>query len=182
MILVQLTGLSGAGKTTLARLTSERLSSLHIPVEVLDGDVYRNSPICKGLGFGIEDRKTNLERLFYIGTILVSHGIVVIIAAINPFEELRNKFSNFSNRVKTVLIKCNLETLIKRDTKGLYRKALLPSEDKEKVNDFSGISSPYENPPHPDLIIDTSEEPVSESVNMLYSFILAELKNLNKEQ
>lgn len=178
MIIVQLTGLSGAGKSTLANLVSERLSEINIPVEVIDGDIYRNSVINRGLGFSIEDRKTNLERLFHIGTILLKHDIVVIMAAINPFEELRLKFAAFSGRVKTVWINCDMDTLVKRDTKGLYKRAILPNESKEKVSNFTGISSPYENPVHPDLIIETSSQIVSESVDILYKFILSEIEKL----
>jgi adenylylsulfate kinase len=178
MIIIQLTGLSGAGKSTIANLVSEKLSLKNIPVEVIDGDIYRDSVINKGLGFSIEDRKTNLERLFYIGTVLLKHNIVVIVAAINPFEELRSKFSTSSDRVKTVWIDCDMDTLVKRDTKGLYKRAFLPDENNEKINNFTGISSPYENPVHPDLIINTSLQPVSESVDRLYEFILSEIKEL----
>lgn len=178
MIIIQLTGLSGAGKSTIANLVSEKLSLQNIPVEVIDGDIYRNSVINKGLGFSIEDRKTNLERLFHIGTVLLKHDIVVIIAAINPFEELRSKFAASSERVKTVWINCDLDTLMKRDTKGLYKRAFLPDESKEKISNFTGISSPYENPVHPDLIIETALQSVSESVDKLYEFILSEIKKL----
>ena len=178
MIIIQLTGLSGAGKTTIANLVSEKLSHQNIPVEVLDGDIYRNSVINSGLGFSIEDRRTNLERLFLIGTVLLKHDIVVIIAAINPFEELRSKFAAFSERVKTVWINCDMDTLVKRDTKGFYKRAILPDESKEKASNFTGISSPYENPVHPDLVIDTSMQSVSESVEELYKFILTEIYKL----
>jgi adenylylsulfate kinase len=178
MILVQLTGLSGAGKSTIADMVSKKLSEQNIPVEVIDGDNYRNSPINRGLGFSIDDRKMNLERLFYIGTILLNHNIVVIIAAINPFEELRKQFSATSSRVKTVWIACDMDTLVKRDTKGLYKRAILPDEDKEKVSNFSGISSPYEKPVHPDLIIDTSNQAVSKSVEKLHRYILSEINKL----
>jgi adenylylsulfate kinase len=178
MILVQLTGLSGAGKSTIADLVSEKLSKQNIPVEVIDGDNYRNSPINKGLGFSIDDRKTNLERLFHIGTLLLKHDIVVIIAAINPFEELRKNFSATSKRIKTVWIDCDLDTLVKRDTKGLYKRSGLPDGNEEKIIDLSGISSPYENPVLPDLRIDTSTQSVAESVEKLYQFIRAEVSNL----
>jgi adenylylsulfate kinase len=178
MILVQLTGLSGAGKSTIADLVSQKLAGQNIPVEVVDGDNYRNSPINRGLGFSIDDRKTNLERLFYIGTILLKHDIVVIIAAINPFEDLRKQFSATSCRVKTVWIDCDMETLVRRDTKGLYKRSILPDGDKEKINNLSGISSPYENPVLPDLRIDTSKQTISESVEKLYLFIKEEITNL----
>jgi len=173
MILVQLTGLSGAGKSTIANMTADKLSKANIPVEVIDGDVYRNSVINKGLGFTAEDRQTNLERLFFIGTILLKHNVVVIIAAINPFEELRMKFASTSEKVKTVWIKCGMDTLLKRDTKGLYKKALLPDESKEKIGNFTGISSPYENPVNPDLIIETDSQSEKESVEKLFQFILS---------
>jgi len=178
MILVQLTGLSGAGKSTIADLVSKKLSMQNIPVEVIDGDIYRNSVINSGLGFSIDDRKTNLKRLFHIGTILLKHDIVVIIAAINPFEELRIQFAATSSRIKTVWIDCDMDTLVKRDTKGLYKRSILPNGNKEKINDLSGIGSPYENPVLPDLRIDTSKQSVSESVEKLYLFIRTEITNL----
>jgi len=168
MIIVQLTGLSGAGKSTIANLVSEKLLMKRILVEVIDGDIYRNSVINRGLGFNIEDRKTNLERLFYIGTILLKHEIVVIIAAINPFEELRKQFSATSDRVKTVWINCDMDTLVKRDTKGLYKRAFLSDDNNEKIINFTGISSPYEEPINPDLIIETSLQTVNDSVNKPY--------------
>ena len=178
MILVQLTGLSGAGKSTIADMVAKKLSMLNIPVEVIDGDIYRNSVINRGLGFSIDDRKTNLKRLFHIGTILLKHDIIVIIAAINPFEELRKQFATTSNRIKTVWIDCDMVTLIKRDTKGLYKRAILQDGSTEKISDFTGISSPYENPVHPDLIINTSQQTVAESVESLYLFIQNEFNKL----
>ena len=176
MIIIQLTGLSGAGKSTLAELVSDKLKSENIAIEVLDGDIYRNSPVCSGLGFSDKDRKTNLERLFQIGMILVKHNIVVIIAAINPFEDLRNNFSTQTDKVKTVWIKCDLETLIERDTKGLYKKAMLPDGDKDKVTNFTGISSAYDNPTHADLTIETSLETIEKSAETFYNFITDQIK------
>ena len=174
MLIIQLTGLSGAGKSTIANLVAEKMLKQNIPVEVLDGDIYRNSVINKGLGFSMQDRKTNLERLFFISKILASHKVVAIIAAINPFEDLRSKFASSSTNIRTVWIKCDLQTLLKRDPKGLYKKAMLPFESAEKLNDFTGISSPYEEPVHPDLVIDTTHESIEKSVASLYSFIISE--------
>ena len=177
MIVVQLTGRPSSGKTTIAMHTAKRLVSEGIDAEVLDGDVLRNSPINSGLGFSENDRKLNLERLYYIAELLVQHEIVVIIAAINPFESLRKKFAMDKPHVKTVWIKCNWQVLLERDTKGLYKRALLSEDHKDKLHEFTGVGSPYEEPEQPDLIIETDQLSIEQSVERLYTFILRNIKS-----
>lgn len=175
MIIVQLTGKPSAGKTTIANGAAERLANEGIPVEVLDGDVLRDSPINSGLGFSDEDRITNLNRIFYIAELLAKHNIVVIMAAINPFEAQRKKFASSGSHVKTVWIKCGWDVLLQRDTKGLYKRALLAEGSGNKLHHFTGIDSRYEEPANPHLVIETDTLTIGESVDRLTLFILQQL-------
>lgn len=176
MLLIQFTGLSGSGKTTIANLTKKKLAANSIDIEVIDGDDYRKT-LCKGLGFSYNDRVENLRRLGVVGKLLLKHNIISIISAINPFESVRQELSKSSKSVKTVWINCSLETLIQRDPKGLYKRALLPDDHTDKLFQFTGISDLYENPMNPDLILNTDRETPDESATKLVDFIL---KNLNQ--
>jgi len=171
MLLIQFTGLSGSGKTTIATMVQDTLSQKGINIEVIDGDDYRKT-LCKGLGFSYEDRVENLRRLGIVGKLLLKHNVISIISAINPFESIRQELAEHSPRVKTVWVRCCMETLVKRDTKGLYKKALLPDGNPDKVYQFTGISDLYEAPQNPDLILDTDKETPEESVKKLTDFIL----------
>lgn len=174
MLLIQFTGLSGSGKTTIATMVQEKLAQQGINVEVIDGDDYRKT-LCKGLGFSYEDRAENLRRLGIIGKLLLKHNVVSIISAINPFEGIRLELAAHSPKVKTIWVRCSMETLVKRDTKGLYKKALLPDGNPDKVYQFTGISDLYEAPKNPDLILDTDKETPEESVSKLTDFILSNI-------
>ncbi len=175
MLLIQFTGLSGSGKTTIAKLAKENLAKKNIRIELIDGDDYRKT-LCKGLGFSYEDRVENLHRLGFVGKLLLKHNVISIISAINPFESVRRELSNSSPLVKTVWINCNLETLIQRDPKGLYKRALLPDNHSEKLFQFTGINDTYETPPNPDLTINTDNESAEESADRLVDFILNLIK------
>ena len=170
-LFVQMTGMSGAGKTTLARLVQQRLRKKGIQVEVIDGDEYR-SGLCSDLGFSKEDRNTNIRRLGFVSKVLARNNVVSIISAINPYEEVRKELCELADNVKVVYVKCDLETLKERDTKGLYRKALLPDDDPEKIYNFTGISDPFEEPNNPNLRITTNNEDVESSARKLEDFIL----------
>lgn len=171
MLLIQFTGLSGAGKTTIAMLVKEKLAAQGTNIEVIDGDEYRKT-LCKGLGFSYNDRVENLRRLGFVGKLLLKHGIITIISAINPFESVRKELSESSKRVKTVWVNCNIEALIKRDPKGHYKKALLPDNHPDKIYNFTGIDDVYENPINPDLILYTDKETPEESAQRLVNFII----------
>lgn len=177
MLLIQLTGLSGSGKTTIARLTKEKLATRNINLEVIDGDEYRKT-ISKGLGFSYDDRVENLRRLGFVGKLLLKHGVISIVSAINPFESVRRELSESSNSVKTVWINCSLETLIKRDPKGLYKRALLPDDHSDKLFQFTGVNDLYEKPVLPDLILNTDQETPDESSNRLVEFILNQIDSV----
>lgn len=169
-MIVQFCGLSGAGKTTLAQLAKKQLKELNIPVEIIDGDEYRTF-ICKDLGFSRKDRIENIRRLAFIAYTFSKHDIVAIICAINPYEEAREETRKNYPDVKTVFINCSLDELIKRDTKGLYKKALLPDGHAEKLKNLTGVNDPFEIPKNADLVIDTDKISVNESVNKLVDFI-----------
>lgn len=175
MLLIQFTGLSGSGKTTIARLAQQKLTAKNLSIEVIDGDDYRKT-ICKGLGFSYDDRVENLRRLGFVGKLLLKNGVISIISAINPFESVRKELSESSAKVKTVWINCSLETLIQRDPKGLYKRALLPDNDSNKLYQFTGVSDLYEEPINPDLIINTDKESPEESSDKLVEFILDSIK------
>jgi adenylyl-sulfate kinase len=155
---IWLTGLSGVGKSTIANLLADRFRGKGAKVEVLDGDALRTT-LCKGLGFSRGDREENIRRIAFLCELLNRHDVMTIVAAISPYrtgrEEARKKIPKFIE----VYLTCPLEVLIKRDTKGLYQRALTG-----QIPNFTGVSDPYEPPLAPDLTIDTSQESSTEAV------------------
>lgn len=176
MIFIQLTGLSGAEKSTIANGTKELLVKQQYRTEVIDGDVYRKM-LCPDLGFSREDRNENIRRLGFVGNLLSVNKVITILAAINPYEKIRQELCAYGPHVKTVWIDCDITTLIERDTKLLYTKAMLPDGHPEKIHNLTGINDPFEPPEKPDLIIHTNKEQVHESVQKLFDFIIAEMNN-----
>lgn len=170
MLMIILTGLSGAGKTTLATALQATLARENYPSALIDGDVYRTS-VHTDLGFGEADRREHIRRLYNIGYKVHQEGSIPIIAAINPYHDLRAQLG--SDGCKLIYIHCALETLISRDTKGLYRKALLPDDHPHKLNDLSGINDRYDVPSNADLVIDTTNETVEQSVTRLAGYVLS---------
>lgn len=173
MVLLQMTGLSGAGKTTIASKVIEQLQKLGYKVELLDGDIVRKN-ISKDLGFSKEDRCENIRRIGFVANLLTRNNIIVIIAAINPYEEIRKELQKIYN-AKTVWVKCELEILKKRDTKGLYKRAFLPENHPEKINNLTGVNDIYEIPQNPELTVDTANDSVELSVEKVLNFILETL-------
>ena len=171
MLFIQLTGLSGSGKSTIANGVKILLQSSGFRVEVLDGDVYRKK-LCPDLGFSKEDRHENIRRLGFVSNKFAENGIISILAAINPYKEMREELSLYGSHVKTVWINCDLDILIKRDTKQLYKKAMLPDDHPDKIKNLTGINDPYEFPEDADLIINTGNESEDASIRLLYAFII----------
>lgn len=171
-VTIWLTGLSGAGKSTIAQRLSAVLQAAGERVEVLDGDVIRTN-LSKGLGFSKEDRDTNIRRIGFVAQLLTHHGAVVITAAISPYREIRDEVRAGIGRFVEVYVKCSLKELIRRDIKGLYQKAL-----RGEIPNFTGISDPYEEPLSPEVVVDTEKETVEESVHKVLSR-LGELGYLN---
>ena len=161
------TGLSGAGKSTLANALQGELPGRR--VEVLDGDEVR-SFLSKGLGFSSEDRDTNVRRIGYVARLLARNGVVAIAAAISPYaatrREVREQARAQGVPFVEVFARAELASLVARDPKGLYRKALAG-----ELEHFTGVSDPYEAPSAPELVLATDEEPVSASVERILSFL-----------
>lgn len=175
MLLIQLTGLSGAGKTSIANAVKTAMATNrnNISIEVVDADVYRKT-LCKDLGFSKEDRIENIRRLGKIAGEFTAKGTITIVAAINPYTITRTELKNTYN-AKIVWINCPFDELVKRDTKGLYRRALVNTNDYEKINNLTGVNDPYEVPEDADLVINTGTEDLQTSATRLNNFILQHL-------
>lgn len=152
-------------------MTGKRLRDRGYRVEIIDGDEYREG-LCRDLGFSKEDRNTNIRRLGFVSKILARNNVISIISAINPYEEIRKEIEDNGKNVKTVYVECDLETLKCRDTKGLYKRALLESGNPDKIYNFTGISDPFESPKSPDLVISTDQMTVKTATDILEKYII----------
>ncbi|QEM06406.1 adenylyl-sulfate kinase [Mucilaginibacter sp. P25] len=177
-MIILLCGLSGSGKTTLAQHVKMRLSDTDIPVEIIDADVYRQK-LFPNLGYTREDRFENIRRLGFIAGKLSGHGVVTIVSAINPYDVIRRELIATYPDVKLIHIDCPVKTLLQRDTKGLYKRALLPEGHPDKVTNLSGVNDPFQIPSSPDLYINTHITRQTEATEMLAGFIL---DNYQQEQ
>ncbi|WP_214070819.1 adenylyl-sulfate kinase [Mucilaginibacter sp. dw_454] len=174
-MILQFCGLSGSGKTTIATAVQHLLQQHGITCEVVDGDIYRKS-ICANLGFSKADRNENIRRLAAVASVLSLDNIITIISAINPYEDVRHEIKARYSDVKTVYIECSLNVLLQRDTKKLYRRAMLPFNHPDRVNNLTGVNDIFEMPQNPDLILKTDQETIDVSAKKLFDFILSELK------
>lgn len=158
---VWFTGLPSSGKSTLARMLEDVLRDRGFHVEVLDGDEVRLR-LSKGLGFSKEDRDENIRRIAYVAKVITRCGAVAITCAISPYREIRNEAREEIGRFVEVYVKCDLEECIRRDVKGLYKKAI-----KGEIKNFTGISDPYEEPLNPEIVVETHKETPQESLDKI---------------
>jgi sulfate adenylyltransferase/3'-phosphoadenosine 5'-phosphosulfate synthase len=156
---VWFTGLSGAGKSTIANALKAELELRGRHVELLDGDEVRTH-LSKGLGFSKEDRDTNIRRIGYVARLVARSGGVAITAAISPYREVRDEVRAETPGFVEVFARCPLDTLVERDVKGLYKKAIAG-----EIANFTGVSDPYEEPLHPEVVCDTSRETLRQSLS-----------------
>jgi adenylyl-sulfate kinase len=158
-----LTGMSGAGKSTISDLLMSRFRQCGAKVELLDGDVVRTH-LSQGLGFSREDRDINIRRIGFVSELLSRHGVIAMVAAISPYrdtrEEVKKRIANFVE----VFVDCPIEVLAARDVKGLYKRALAG-----EIANFTGISDPYEPPLDPDVTVRSDRETAAESVTKIWS-------------
>jgi len=146
---VWFTGLSGAGKSTVANLVESEVRARRLRVEVLDGDVIRTH-LSKGLGFSKADRDTNIRRIGWVCEVLSRNGVVSIAAAISPYREIRDEVRGKVGRFVEVYMECPIPVLADRDVKGLYKKALAG-----EIKNFTGVDDPYEPPLNPEVVCHT---------------------------
>lgn len=163
------TGMSGAGKTTLACEVERILRERGLKVELLDGDVVRTN-LSKGLGFSKEDRDTNIKRIGFVCKLLTRNDVVAIGSAISPYRKVRDFLREDIGRFVEVYCECPLDVLIERDVKGLYKKAL-----SGEIQNFTGVSDPYEEPLNPEIVVHTDTETHEQSM----AKILAKLEELS---
>ena len=155
---VWFTGLSGAGKSTIANALREELARRGRQSELLDGDEVRTH-LSKGLGFSKEDRDTNIRRIGYVSRLVARSGGIAITAAISPYREVRDEIRAQAPGFVEVYVHCPLETLVERDVKGLYKKAIAG-----EIANFTGVSDPYEEPLNAEVVCDSSRETVEQSL------------------
>ncbi|MBI3999564.1 MAG: adenylyl-sulfate kinase [Candidatus Omnitrophica bacterium] len=162
-VTIWFTGLSGSGKSTIARILEKRLRSVGRKVEIMDGDVVRTN-LSKGLGFSKEDRDTNIKRIGFVCHLLTRNDVIAISAAISPYREVRDYNRSLIGNFVEVYAKCALDECVKRDVKGLYQKARAG-----EIKGFTGVDDPYEEPLHPEVICETDRETPEQSADKVWA-------------
>ena len=160
------TGLSGSGKSTLAIEVQKKLHEKGVITYVLDGDNIRHG-LNSDLGFSQEDREENIRRIGEVTKLLYDAGITVLVCFISPYIKDRNKVRKLIGKdFIEIYVKCSLEECEKRDPKGMYKKA-----HKGEIKDFTGISAPYEEPKSAEILINTEEQGINESIKLILDFL-----------
>ena len=162
------TGLPCSGKSTIADATAEELRQMGLKAERLDADIIRKH-LWRELGYSKEDRDENIRRAAYLAQLLTRNGIAVLTSFISPYQELRDYARKQIGNFVEIYVKCPVEVCIQRDSRGMYRKALAG-----EIQNFTGVSDPYEEPLNPEVIIESDREPVKQSV----ARVIAKLKEL----
>lgn len=166
-VLLWFTGLSGSGKSTLAHALEAELHKLGCRTIVLDGDNVRHG-LCSDLGFSDKDRSENMRRIGEVSKLFIEAGVITLTAFISPFRSDRRNVRRMMPHGDFLEIYCNssLDVCEARDIKGLYKRAR-----SGEISNFTGISSPYEVPEHPDLVVNTGSQSIEESVATIIRFI-----------
>ncbi len=166
-MVIWFTGLSGSGKSTLANAVNEVLHFDGLSTYVLDGDNIRHG-LCKDLGFSDEDREENIRRIGEVANLFMNAGIITITAFVSPFNNDRNKVRNIIGSKDFIEVYCSadIDVCERRDTKGLYKKARLG-----EIKEFTGISSPYEAPVNPEIVVDTGSLNLNDSVEEVINYL-----------
>jgi adenylyl-sulfate kinase len=163
---IWMTGLSGAGKTTIALEMLRQLDGRNLKLERLDGDVVREG-LTRDLGFSAEDRRKNIERVTFVAKLLSRNGVGCICSFISPYQAVRDHVREETTNFLEVFVDAPLDVVIARDVKGMYKKAIAG-----EIPNFTGISDPFEAPANPDIHLRTDQETVEESAGK----IIAELE------
>jgi len=168
-LIIWFTGLSGAGKSTLANALEARLHSQNCATIVLDGDNVRHG-LCGDLGFSAEDRVENIRRIGEMAKLFIDAGVIALTAFISPYASDRRRVRDLvgDDDFVEIYCRCSLETCEDRDVKGMYQKAR-----RGEISEFTGISSPYEEPERAEIIVDTDQHSIEECVEQ----IIAELES-----
>ncbi|HMV15514.1 MAG TPA: adenylyl-sulfate kinase [Chitinophagales bacterium] len=176
-VCIWMTGLSGSGKSTIAQGLEKKLHAHGIMTAILDGDNVRTG-INNNLGFSEEDRVENIRRVAEINKLFLQNGIVTINSFVSPTADIRNLAKNIIGEQDffEVYINASFDECAKRDVKGLYKKAL-----NGEIKNFTGLDAPFEAPENAALEIDTTEQSIEESVELIYNFFHSKIKQHNKQ-
>ena len=164
-VTIWLTGLSGAGKTSIAIPLTEALRERGYKAERLDGDVVRKT-LTRDLGFSKEDRDMNIERVTFVAKLLTRNNVIVPCAFISPYRAERARAREEIGEFIEVYVECPVEVCARRDVKGWYAKAYAG-----EVPNFTGVSAPYEHPENPEVVVHTANETVEESVAKILTYL-----------
>lgn len=160
------TGLSGAGKTTIGRELKNLLEKGGLKISHLDGDELRKT-LCADLGFSKQDREENNRRVIFLSKTLAEKNIIPIVTFISPFDKIRAMAREYIPGFIEVFVNCPLEECIKRDVKGLYKKALMG-----EIKEFTGIDSPYEKPIYPEIEILSHLESIERACGKIINYLI----------
>jgi adenylyl-sulfate kinase len=159
------TGLSGSGKTTIAKPIEQELRNRGLKVERLDGDIVRQS-LTRDLGFSKEDRNKNIERVTFVAKLLTRNGVAVLCSFISPYRERRAKSRQEIGEFIEVYVECSVEECARRDVKGMYAMAFAG-----EIKEFTGVSDPYEPPENPEIVCHTAQETLEESIAKVIAYL-----------
>ena len=160
-----MTGLSGAGKTTLAIALEKELKARGLRVERLDGDIVREG-LTRDLGFSKEDRDKNIERVTFVAKLLSRNGVAVLCSFISPYRVTRDMVRGEVTNFMECYVEVTLDEVVKRDVKGLYKKALAG-----EIPNFTGVSDPYEPPVNAEIVVKTHEQTEAESLQVILNVL-----------